>query len=246
MARVLAHAHSTWSHDGTLTLNDWGELTPRLGCDVVLLTEHEETGWTAARYEEYVAACRSASRKGVKLIPGIEFSQDGFHVLCYGLQFFPHRPSSIDQLAAAVDAQGCFLCLAHPGKYRWEYSDLLLSHVQAVEVWNSKWIYDGMFGPHPNSVKLSHGKLLLVGQDVHKVKHLSSLHIETHSDDIVADLLARHYWISLGKRRLSPEELRYRFVTGLVQRCRTQTLQTALRLYQSMRKHRAPSFSART
>jgi hypothetical protein len=39
-----------------------GDLTPRLGCDELLFTEREETRWTAARYEEYVAVCRSASR----------------------------------------------------------------------------------------------------------------------------------------------------------------------------------------
>src|SRR5262245_8526782 len=96
--RVLAHAHSTWSHDGHLPLDAYHALAPRLDATVVLLTEHEETGWTAERYDHYVRVCASLSTPAVRLIPGIEFNQQGYHLLCYGLRAFPHRPSSITDL----------------------------------------------------------------------------------------------------------------------------------------------------
>jgi hypothetical protein len=234
--RVLAHAHSLWSHDGTLSLTNWVELARQIRCDVILLSEHEETGWTPDRYTDYVAACIAASTSDVKLIPGIEFSQDGFHVLCYGLQQFPPRPSSAAQLAVAIHSQGRWLCLAHPGKYRWQYPTSLLAAVDAVEVWNSKWIYDGTLGPHPNSLKLARGKALFVGQDVHKQKHLSPLYLQTATPDVLTDLLAGRYQIMLGDRCSPPETLRSNLVLGLAQRCRTRILKPTLAAYRLMRK----------
>lgn len=231
MIRVLVHAHSIWSYDSKLTLANWVKLAHQLSLSAVLLSEHEETGWTPKRYADYVAACHAASTKDVKLIPGIEFNQDGFHLLCYGLRYFPLRPSSITQLADAVRAQGCWLCLAHPGKYQWRYPHSLLQVVDGVEVWNSKWIYDGTVGPHPRSVKLAQGKVLLVGQDVHRLKHLSALYIETATADILTDLLSGRYWIVLDNSRWTPKQLIYRPVAGLVQRCRTATLRAGLAVY---------------
>jgi hypothetical protein len=235
MMRVLAHAHTTWSYDGTLTLADWAELAQTRQVDAVLLTEHEETGWSEGRYRDYVAACQSATRSDVRLLPGIEFNQDGFHVLCYGLKQWPHRPSSVTELAAAVHVQGCWLCLAHPGKYQWQYPDGLLACIDAVEVWNSKWIYDGALGPHPSSLKLAQEKSLLVGQDVHKAKHLSSLYLHTATQDILADLTAGRYWIGFGRARWTQAMLRQRRGLGLVQRMRTRMLRGTLAVRRRVR-----------
>lgn len=213
--------------------------------DAVLLSEHEETGWTPEKYAEYVAACRNASTDEVQLIPGIEFSQDGFHVLCYGLQSFPARPSRAAQLAAAVREQGCWLCLAHPGKYRWRYPAGLLTVVEAVEVWNSKWIYDGEFGPHPASLRLAKEKRYFVGQDVHKVKHFSPLYLETASSAIMPDLVAGRYAIVFAGNRLTAAQLEANVFRQGLQAVRTAALKTALILYRLARgKHPFPHRNA--
>ena len=235
MARILAHAHTDWSHDGTFTLADWVPMARRIGCDTVLLSEHEETGWTPGRYADYVKACAEASTAEVRLVPGIEFSQDGFHVLCYGLREFPARPSTPEQLAAAVHAQGRWLCLAHPGKYGWRHPARLLAAVDAVEVWNSKWIYDGRLGPHPRSLAMAGGKALLVGQDVHKEKHFSQLFIETAGVDALAEILSGRYDITFGDRRWPPAAIPSGFFAGLAQRCRTRILKHALAAYRRTR-----------
>jgi glycosyltransferase involved in cell wall biosynthesis len=211
MTRVLVHAHSTWSHDGHLPLDAYLDLAPRIGCSVVLLSEHEETGWTPERYDAYARICASLSTPSVRLIPGIEFNQQGHHLLCYGLRAFPRRPSPTADLAADVHRQGCRLTLAHPCKSEWWIPSPILDAVDAIEIWNSKWIYDGEPGPHPRSRRLAVApqKDVLIGQDVHKVKHLSPLVLVTYGSaaDVLDDIAYRRYHMAWRDRHWSQEEL---------------------------------------
>jgi succinoglycan biosynthesis protein ExoA len=208
MRRVLVHAHSTWSHDGEIPLTAYPLIAERLGCSAVLLTEHEESGWDEERYDAYVRACDAASTRRVQLLAGLEFLQSGVHVLCYGLRRLPERPGTAGVLAAAARRAGCVLALAHPGKYRWTVPDEVLQSVDAVEVWNSKWIYDGPAGPHRASIAMLGDRQLIVGQDVHKPKHLSPLQLVTEGTDVIADLAAGRYTIAWKTRSWSPQQLR--------------------------------------
>ena len=106
MARVLAHAHSDWSYDGTLSLDEWRGLARQSGYDAVLFAEHEETGWNAGRYADYAAACAATSAPDVALIPGIEFNQQGFHIACYGLRRWPSNPVSYRPTPRKLRADG--------------------------------------------------------------------------------------------------------------------------------------------
>jgi hypothetical protein len=236
MALVLAHAHTIWSYDGTLTIEQWRELARQRAIDAVLFAEHEETGWTSDRYALYATACARASTPELALIPGIEFNQDGYHVLCYGLREWPRRPSSSEELAAAVHRQGCFLCLAHPARYEWSYPDSLLRVVDAVEVWNSNWVCEGTFGPHPRSLELARGKPMLAGQDVHQPKHLSALYIRTTSDDVLADLQVGRYSFCLGNHAWTQKQLASRAVAASVQRWRTRIVRSGLQSYRWIRR----------
>lgn len=228
--RVLAHAHTDWSHDGRLTLAEWVAIARALPCDVVLFTEHEESGWTSERYERYVRACDEASTDRVELIPGIEFLQEGCHVLGYGLRTLPPRPSTAGELARAVAEQGSFLCLAHPAKYRWRIPASLVGAAIGVEVWNSKWIYDGTLGPHPRSLRLGRDKRLLAGQDVHARHHVTSVFLHTDTPDVLADLRDGHYVIVQDDVRWRPDDLRQWRARPALQRLRHPVLRSALTL----------------
>jgi hypothetical protein len=214
-------------------------------CDAVLLSEHEESGWTPERYSEYVRVCRASSTAAVTLYPGIEFNQDGFHVLCYGLRTYPQRPSSGAALAVAVHAQGCHLCLAHPGKYRWQVPPSLLAVVDAVEVWNSKWIYDGAWGPHPASLRLADGKLRMAGQDVHKRWHCRKLFVQTATGDVLGDLAAGRYVFEAWQQSIDPRMLASR-LGGQLQRQRTNVLRFALRAHKKTKRLRSAVFAQRS
>jgi glycosyltransferase involved in cell wall biosynthesis/predicted metal-dependent phosphoesterase TrpH len=240
MSRVLAHAHTTWSHDGHLPLDAYIELARRTGCSAVLLTEHEESGWTAERYAAYARACNRISTADVRLVPGLEFNQNGYHVLCYGLQRLPTRASSIEDLAAAVHQQGCVLVLAHPAKYGWRIPSDLLRAVDAVELWNSKWIYDGKAGPHPKSLALATGKRIVAGQDVHKLKHLSPLVMVTDTDDLLRDFRIGRYAFASGDQQWSIEALRDGSRNAAARRHRVM-MDAVLRAYRTTRRVRRPS-----
>jgi hypothetical protein len=234
--RVLAHAHTTWSHDGRLTLDEWVAVARRRRIDAVLFSEHEESGWTPDRYADYVRACERASTAQVALIPGIEFLQDGCHVLAFGLTVWPERPGSAAVLARQVEAQGSFLCLAHPGKYRWRIPAALIDAAQAVEVWNSKWIYDGTLGPHRRSLRLGRGKRLLAGQDVHALHHLSEVFLHIAGGAILPELRAGRYEVEHAGRRWPAAELQDWRMRPALQAVRFPALRVALAGYKLARR----------
>lgn len=231
MVLSIAHAHTTWSYDGTLSLDEWRELARRQSIDAVLFADHEEDGWSRSRYSEYAAACAEASTADVQLIPGIEFDQEGYHLLCYGLREWPSRPSTPQALAAAAREQGCLLCLAHPVRYVWAYPPAIVDAADAVEVWNSRWVADGSVGPHRRSLAMARGRSMIVGQDVHKRKHLSKLYLETPTHEVIADLRAGRYRFQFGTRSWTPEQLLARPIASRIQHVRTPLLRHALHSY---------------
>jgi hypothetical protein len=157
-------------------------------------------------------------------------------VLCYGLREWPQRPCDSASLAAAARRQGAVLCLAHPPRYRWRYPGPLLDAVDAVEVWNSSWVCDGRAGPHPRTLALARSKTVLVGQDVHKPKHLSGLILKTDSSDILGDLQRERFVVSLGRQTWTPAELRRSLFAGALPRCRMRLVQAGLSTYRFIRR----------
>src|SRR5205814_954049 len=79
-------------------------------------------------------------------------------------------------------------------------------------------------GPHPKSLALARGKRIVVGQDVHKAKHVSGVHIVTESSDVVADLMARRYVLARGARTWTLDEMRRMRAAPFPQRFRTALL----------------------
>ena len=75
-----------------------------------------------------------------------------------------------EELAKDISEQGCFLVMAHPSKYDWRIPKDFFEYLHGVEVWNSKFIYEGKFGASLKSFNFN--KKFYVGQDVHKYKHL--------------------------------------------------------------------------
>lgn len=244
-ARVLAHAHSTWSSDGRLSLAEWRDIAHARALRAVLFAEHEESGWSTERYAEYVAACAAASDADVTLVPGVEFSLSGHHVLCFGLRTWPARPSSAQALAQAVRPQGCVLCLAHPGRYRWTFPAHVLDVVDAIEVWNSSWVCDGSLGPHPRTVALAGDRQLFAGQDVHKRHHLGSLYLHVFGADPVAALRTGDFVVVQGGRPWPRERLLHVGVRGHAQRLRTEVVRMALQAYREARRLRRRLLPAR-
>jgi hypothetical protein len=173
--RVLAHAHTTYSGDGELRPQELADLAARRGFAAVLVSEHFED-LTAESFARLVAECRTIS--SCLMVPGYERDWRGYHVLAFGVQRW-FDDASLERWAANVRADGGFLAMAHPGRYRHRIPDDILSVCDAVEVWNSKRGYDGAVGPNPRAYALLGGaRLPICGQDLHGVRHASSVALE--------------------------------------------------------------------
>jgi hypothetical protein len=141
--RAAMHVHSEWSYDASWTLDSIAAAFGRRKYRVVLMAEHDQ-GWDEARWSEYVRACRAASRDGVLLVPGVEYSDpaDAVHVPVWSSNFLGASLPT-DELLKRVQQDAAFAVLAHPQRrdawrcFRAEWAKTL----SGIEVWNRK--YDG-------------------------------------------------------------------------------------------------------
>lgn len=199
---IILHAHSNWSNDGRITLEEWPIILKNYNLDGVCLTEHEESDWNINKYMKYKEQCKKISESSGKLIiPGIEFNCDGIHTLCYGLESFPLRPSSIEELKKEIEKQNRILVYAHPVKYNYNNIKNYMDNIDGIEIWNSKKIYDYIFGPNKNSIGLLNDDLIaFAGQDIHKMSDLTKLYINTKTKDILYDIKNGRFDIKYNKR----------------------------------------------
>jgi hypothetical protein len=173
--KVLSHAHTTYSLDGELTPQALADVARSRGFDAVLVSDHFEH-LNEHSFRLLVEDCRAATR--CLLVPGYVRDWDGFHVLALGVdQWFDH--ATIEPWADAVRGAGGMVVAAHPGRYGHDVPERILAACDGVEVWNSKRGYDGPVGPHPRAYALlGDGRLALCGQDVHGVRHATSVGLE--------------------------------------------------------------------
>ncbi len=176
-ARTVAHVHSDWSDDGSVSLDRIAAMFTRLRCRVVLMSEHSR-GFTAARWQEYVQACRAASTGRVLLVPGIEYgdADDVVHLPVWGeLPFFGDRVP-VGKLLPQVAEAGGTAIWAHPWRRAaWRrFEPSWLPYLTAVEVWNRK--YDGI-APSREALALARreGLAAAVALDFHTRRQLFPL-----------------------------------------------------------------------
>ena len=151
--RGAIHVHSTYSRDGRDSLPALREfgLARRLG--FIGLTDHAEDLDPAA-FAEFQRECAEQSDERLRLIPGLEFrfaGLKGMHLLALGLTRWiaPATPEEFFDMAAG----SCGLTIAaHPIYPRYAYPEVVLSRVDAVEVWNAA--YNTRFLPDPRAMQL--------------------------------------------------------------------------------------------
>jgi predicted metal-dependent phosphoesterase TrpH len=174
---ATSHVHSSWSYDGSWSLEALANAFGRRGSRVVMMTEHDK-GFTQARLDEYRAACGQASSSSVYLLPGIEYSDPAnrVHVLVWGAVPFLGEGLQTEEVLDAVAAHGGVAVLAHPDRkavwecFRPEWADRLLG----IERWNRK--YDG-WAPSERSADLltRFSCVPFVGLDFHTQRQMFPL-----------------------------------------------------------------------
>jgi hypothetical protein len=168
--QILAacHVHSSWSYDGSWSLDSLALAFARRGCRVLMMTEHD-LGFNTHRFAEYRDACARATSEHLFVLPGIEYSDidNRVHVLVWGVPFLGEGLKTEAVLDAVADHGGVAV-LAHPSRkaawecFRPEWAPRLLG----IEAWNRK--YDG-WAPSEKAADLLNGArpIAFVGLDFH-------------------------------------------------------------------------------
>jgi len=185
--KVMIHAHTTFSGDGELTPEALAGLARSRGFDAVMVTDHFES-LDPPSFSELVESCRRI--EGCLMVPGYERSFRGYHILALGVDtWFDDR--QITRWADQVRSAGGIVAAAHPSRYQHSIPADILAACDAIEVWNSKFAYDGEFAPNPQAYALlGPGKYPLCSQDLHGVRHASNVGIEIpEMCDCAADII---------------------------------------------------------
>jgi hypothetical protein len=203
VVRAAAHVHSEWSDDGSWTLHQIARTFTRRGHDVVLMSEHSR-GFTAAKWREYVDACKQASSDQILLVPGIEYGDedDVVHMPVWGRVPFFGDELPIGRLLPEVSAAGGTAMWAHPWRRdAWRrFEPSWLDHLMAVEVWNRK--YDGI-APSRAALALARreGMRAAVALDFHTRRQLFPLALRL---EVIDNLTVQAVYAALRAGRFAP------------------------------------------
>jgi hypothetical protein len=166
---AVCHVHSSWSYDGSWSLEALSAKFSQRGCRVLMMTEHDR-GFSAGRLEEYRRACAQASSEKILVVPGVEYSDavNRVHVLVWGaVPFLGENLPTAEMLEGVKAAKGVAV-LAHPSrKDAWQcFTPQWADGLLGIEVWNRK--YDG-WAPSEMAPALipQAGAVPFVGLDFH-------------------------------------------------------------------------------
>src|ERR1017187_5290866 len=135
MLQGIAHAHSTHSFDGHLSLRELQSLLTDAKIDFCLMSEHVES----LDYEKIVAMLAGYAALpsgGCLMIPGIEI--DDLHILIYGVTAIQPY-GSIEELAAQMFHRGSLIFVSHPVKVKGTVPAVILPWLTGVEIWNTRY-----------------------------------------------------------------------------------------------------------
>ena len=178
--KAAAHVHSDWSYDGAWSLAHIADFFGKIGCRVVLMSEHDKT-FDSNRWQTYQEACAKASTPRTTLVPGMEYSDpdNTIHILVWGASAFLGKQQLTAVTLRAANELGGFCILAHPSRRqaRHKIDVSWPSLLHGLETWNRK--ADG-FAPSPEALELLDANQRLapfVGLDFHRSNQLFPLFI---------------------------------------------------------------------
>jgi hypothetical protein len=173
----IAHVHSTYSYDGTMTLLELRDFLVQKGISFCFLSEHTDE-MTLDEAQRFAQECKALSGSSFVFIPGFEVPYRDTHVLFFGTEVFLAQKANEEMLYSWSNAASLTI-LAHPVRNRFIIDAALESVLDGVEIWNQQ--YEGKKVPRMRSVRfLSHLQkknptlLALGGLDFHRKEHFGS------------------------------------------------------------------------
>lgn len=187
--RGVAHAHSTYSFDGKLTLQDLIRFFRDRNLDFVLMSEHVES-LDPDKVRSFIEDCARYSSSEFLAVPGIEI--DALNALYYDVQPVTAWKDEED-LARQLVSAGAMAVVSHPVKVHGELPAVTAELVEGVEVWNSR--HDGKLAPDGKILRfwrvlrqrINRQLLPMCGIDFHKPDDFIPLVF-----DLQCDSLERH------------------------------------------------------
>ena len=188
--RGAIHMHSTFSHDGTLTVAELAGLYRRNNYQFIAITEHAED-LDEESVERLLEQCRDNSSHGFCVIPGAEFSCGDFHILGIGAVTAARQHDAFAAIET-IHALNGIAVLAHPKRFGWRCPVEILQAVDAVEIWNVG--YDGKFLPSAKALgefaamrRVNPGLLAVAGHDLHRWDSFYDVAMQTDTPSLSAD-----------------------------------------------------------
>ncbi|MCL4233494.1 MAG: ATP-grasp domain-containing protein [Deltaproteobacteria bacterium] len=180
--RGIIHTHTTYSHDGALSVDRFADHLEGKGLSFVAITEHENSV-DAESYRRLKAECAKLSRPGFVLIPGIEFATPRrTHILGMNVsEFFDEHESA--KIVHGIHERGGIAVLAHPDETDFERDPEFLSALDGAEAWNA--VHDSPFVPSYRNItaideirRLNPTLKAFGGVDFHRPGHYRGMRIE--------------------------------------------------------------------
>lgn len=147
------HIHSSYSHDSSDTLETLHARCLERGIRFLGMSDHAED-FNKQIFEKYRKHCASVSDGNVKIIPGLEFrfaGLKGMHIFALDLKEWID-PKTPQEFFEQTRENATLTVLAHPVLPKYSIPDVVLTHVDAIEVWNAG--YNTRYLPDPKAIDL--------------------------------------------------------------------------------------------
>ena len=187
----IIHSHTTFSYDGTLSVEEFCALLRKEGFDFVGLTEHTR-GLTSQHFADLVRTCEQQSDDKFLAIPGLEFRcPDGTEIAGIGIdRWLEDQPP--EQMVPDIRNAGGFAVWVHPHKrshWRGPFLDC-----DAVEMLNGK--IDGVLAPnfsllrdYEQERRKGRSFHAVFGLDFHNVRQARNVWIECQAEALNASAI---------------------------------------------------------
>lgn len=190
------HMHSDYSHDGLDSLEMLRDACVARNIRWVGMTDHAED-LDAQSFAEYRAHCAALSDDALRFVPGLEFRFAGFrgvHLFAVGLNEWI-QSGTFEDFFEQTRNVGCFIVLAHPVLCRYVIPQIVLDHIDAIEIWNTN--YNTRYLADPKAIALFHdvhgvraSVVATVGLDQHDSRNDRGVRTLISSDDLANPVAA--------------------------------------------------------
>ena len=217
--RGILHVHSNYSYDGFNTIEEIADWAEQEGLDFVIITDHD-IDFNESKFHSLAVTCQS-ERNRVKVLPAIEYSFGGkreLHINVLGLNHFIESDNQLKDIPGflkEVKLKGGFSILNHPRQILDLLTDIDLSNLDGIELWNTK--NDFRYSPDINVFKYVRNNLpfakTFVTSDIHSIPTESYAIVEINnsfaSEESILNAFRDGLFVSIFKGKIIKSTINY-------------------------------------